>query len=103
MTFAPESASKAVDPTATQELGSLFALFDLNGDGEITPAELEQVLDALGGILAPEEITELRGLVQAQGTVSRDAFLGWARQQPGLETHQILRDLFQLIDSDGNG
>ena len=103
MTFAPESASQAVDPTATQELGSLFALFDLNGDGEITPAEVEQVLIALGGILAPEEITGLRGLVQAQGTVSREAFLSWAHQQPGLETHQILRDLFLLIDSDGNG
>jgi arginase len=103
MTFAPESASKPVDSTATQELASLFALFDLNGDGEITPAEVEQVLIALGGILAPEEIAGLRGLVQAQGVVSQEAFLRWARQQPGLETHQVLRDLFQLIDSDGNG
>ena len=103
MTFAAQTAARAVDPTATRELGHLFSLFDRNGDGEITPAEVEQVLMALGGILAPEEISSLRALVQAQGALSRDTFLGWAQQQPGLETHQVLRDLFLLIDTDGNG
>ena len=65
MTFAAQTAARAVDPTATRELGHLFSLFDRNGDGEITPAEVEQVLMALGGILAPEEISSLRALVQA--------------------------------------
>ena len=103
MTFTAQSASSALDPTATQELGHLFSLFDLDGDGVITPAEVEQVLMALGGILAPEEISSLRASVQAQGALSRQAFLRWAQHQPGLETRQILRDLFRLIDTDGNG
>jgi arginase len=29
--------------------------------------------------------------------------LDWAKKQPGLETYQLLRDLFQLVDTDGSG
>jgi Ca2+-binding EF-hand superfamily protein len=32
--------------SAEQEISSLFSLFDLNADGEITPKEVEQVLIA---------------------------------------------------------
>ena len=89
--------------SAEQEISSLFSLFDLNADGEITPEEVEQVLIAFRGILAPEEAVALRKLVNDQGVVSQALFMQWATQLPGLETEQILRDLFALIDRDASG
>ncbi|MFZ9849801.1 MAG: arginase family protein [Vulcanococcus sp.] len=87
----------------SQELSALFDRFDVNGDGAITAPEVEQVLSAFGGSIAAEEAVALRALISAKGAVSRGAFLDWAQQQPGLEVHQILRDLFQLIDTDTSG
>ena len=85
------------------ELSTLFSLFDVNGDGAITPNEVEQVLNTMSGIIAEQEAQALRQLMNSQGAVSREGFLGWAKKQPGLETYQLLRDLFQLVDTDGNG
>ena len=97
----PSTGSMAA--VALQELSALFDLFDVNGDGTITALEVEQVLSAFGGIVAAEEAAALRALIAAEGAVSRAAFLDWAQLQPGLEVHQILRDLFQLIDTDASG
>ncbi|MEI7667248.1 MAG: arginase family protein [Synechococcaceae cyanobacterium ELA263] len=88
---------------AEQEISSLFALFDLNADGEISPEEVEQVLIAFRGVHAPEEAAKLRALVNDQGVVSQAEFVHWAYQLPGLETDQILRELFALIDSNASG
>ena len=85
------------------ELSTLFSLFDVNGDGAITPNEVEKVLNTMSGIIAEQEAQALRQLMNSQGAVSREGFLGWAKKQPGLETYQLLRDLFQLVDTDGNG
>ena len=85
------------------ELSSLYALFDVNGDGSITPTEVEQVLSSMEGIISEQEATALRQLMDSQGAVSRESFLHWAQNQPGLGTHQLLRDLFQLVDTDGSG
>jgi arginase len=89
--------------SAEQEICRLFALFDLNADGEITSEEVEQVLVAFREILAPEEAAALRALVKDQGVLSKAVFVHWASQLPGLETHQILQDLFVLIDRDASG
>jgi len=96
----------AVMPLAAavvEELSALFGLFDLNGDGEITAKELEQVLNAFAGIVADEEAAGLRELMPPSGALSRSTFLQWAQRQSGFEVHQILRDLFLLIDGDGSG
>ena len=85
------------------ELSSLYALFDINGDGAITPTEVEQVLTSMSGIIAEQEAKALRQFMDSQGDVSREDFLRWASKQPGLGTHQLLRDLFQLVDTDGSG
>ena len=52
-------------PVVVQELSALFGLFDVNGDGAITAAEVEQVLSAFGGIIAAEEAAALRALIAA--------------------------------------
>ena len=88
---------------ARQDLGALFAVFDCNGDGQITAAEVEQVLAALVGLIGPEEAAELRALLAAEGVLSREGFLHWAQGQSALDVHQMLRDLFQLIDRDTSG
>ena len=85
------------------ELSSLYALFDVNGDGAITPDEVEQVLSSMSGIIAEQEAKVLRKFIESQGAVTREDFLHWANKQPGLGTHQLLRDLFHLVDTDGNG
>lgn len=90
-------------PAVAEELSALFGLFDLNGDGEITAKELEQVLNAFAGIVADEEAAGLRELMPPSGALSRSTFLQWAQRQSGFEVHQILRDLFLLIDGDGSG
>ena len=66
------------------ELSTLFSLFDVNGDGAITPNEVEQVLNSMSGIIAEQEAQALRQLMNSQGAVSREGFLGWAKKQPGL-------------------
>jgi arginase len=87
----------------SHDLHALFGVFDLNGDGAITAAEVEQVLGAFAGIITAQEAAALRGLTSGTAGLSRDAFLAWAERQSGLEVHQILRDLFQLIDTDASG
>ena len=101
--LASQPGSTGSTSPLAEEHASLFGLFDTNGDGVITPAEVEQVLTALAGVIAPAEAEALRRLMDTHGAVSRAEFLLWAKQQPGLGTHQLLRDLFQLIDADGSG
>lgn len=89
--------------SAQQELEDLFDLFDRNGDGVITAAELEPVLMALGGVITPPEAAALRQRIAGSGCLPRDLFLDWASQRPALECQQLLADLFTLIDRDGSG
>ena len=90
-------------PLLTSELSSLYALFDINGDGSITATEVEHVLTAMAPIITPAEADALRQLMRDQRSIHRDDFLAWARHQPELGTQQVLRDLFDLLDADRNG
>ena len=90
-------------PLLEDELSSLYSLFDVNGEGSITPTEVEQVLASMTTIIAPAEAEALRNLMHLEGSVSRDKFLRWAQHQPELGTHQLLRDVFQLVDTDSSG
>jgi arginase len=85
------------------DLQRLFSLFDANGDGSITVAEVEQVLHAMAGILSPAGASALREQLAAGGSLGLQGFLDWAQTQPGFEAHYVLRELFALIDADGNG
>jgi Ca2+-binding EF-hand superfamily protein len=87
----------------SKELSSILSLFDVNGDGFITSKELEQVFASMADILANDEMLLLDSLMQNNGLVSRDEFLEWAQKQPELGPYQLLRDIFKLIDTDGNG
>jgi len=90
-------------PQLMNELSSLYAQFDVNGDGSITAQEVEQVLTSMATVIATEEADALRQLLHEQHCIRRDDFLQWAQQQPQLGRHQLLRDLFDLVDADHNG
>ena len=90
-------------PLLEEALSSLYSLFDVNGEGSITPTEVEQVLASMATLIAPAEAAALRNLMHLEGSVSRDKFLRWAQHQPELGTHQLLRDVFQLVDTDSSG
>ena len=62
------------------ELSTLFSLFDVNGDGAITPTEVEQVLSSMAGIISEQEAKALRQLMDSQGAVRREGFLHWAEK-----------------------
>lgn len=93
-----------MDPAGpSHDLITLFSLFDGNGDGQITSAEVEEALRTMVGILSPAGANALRQQLAGSGVLSRAAFLAWAQEQPGLEGHHVLREFFALIDTDGSG
>lgn len=85
------------------ELEALFRVFDADGDGRITAQEVERSLANLQEAIPAEEAASLRGLVQAQGELRADQFHAWAQGQGCFDLILNLRELFELIDSDGSG
>mmetsp|Transcript_15582 Transcript_15582/g.2596 ORF Transcript_15582/g.2596 Transcript_15582/m.2596 type:complete len:81 (+) Transcript_15582:156-398(+) len=47
------------DIDTEEELRELFMVFDRDGDGHITPAELRHVMKTLGEALSEEEVDEI--------------------------------------------
>jgi arginase len=85
------------------ELTDLFRLFDSDGDGRITPSEVERVLANLGQVIPAEAAAALRELVAERRELGAGSFLAWARQQDCFDLLPTLRELFTLLDSDGDG
>ncbi|KAK4101227.1 EF-hand [Parathielavia hyrcaniae] len=84
----------------------VFEIFDKDGTGDITAAELGQVMRELG--LKPSD-DELRDLVNeadlnSDGVISFDEFLALMSQTVReLDTEQELLNAFQVFDKDGSG
>ena len=68
-------------PLLMNELSSLYAQFDVNGDGSITAQEVEQVLTSMAAVITPKEADALRQLLQEKHSIRRDDFLQWAQQR----------------------
>lgn len=69
--------SKKVKPTDTeQELRQAFSVFDRDGSGTISAAELKQVLTSLGEDLTPEQIEEMiqQADTNRDGTIDCELF-----------------------------
>lgn len=88
------------------EYKEAFSLFDKDGDGRITTAELGTVLRSLGH--NPTE-AELQGLIQAvdtdnSGTVDFPEFLSVvAKRGKACDSEEEIREAFRVFDKDGNG
>jgi Ca2+-binding EF-hand superfamily protein len=87
----------------SDEFVGLFSLFDQDGDGKISADEVEHVLASMAGVIAIEDRQALRDLVGFDGEVGLVAFSGWAQARPGLAIASCLRQIFELVDSDGSG
>jgi arginase len=85
------------------ELEALFQVFDADGDGRISPQEVERSLANLEEAIPAAEAGSLRDLVQTQGELRADQFFNWAQGQGCFDLISNLRELFDLIDGDGSG
>jgi arginase len=88
---------------ASEDFAGLFGLFDQDGDGRISAAEVEHVLLTMTGVIAPEDGEALREQVARQGEVSFADFSHWAGGRPALAVASQLREIFDLVDSDRSG
>ncbi|MFO7629439.1 MAG: EF-hand domain-containing protein [Prochlorococcaceae cyanobacterium] len=89
--------------TASADFASIFSLFDLDGDGSISVAEVDHLLATMAGAVAPIDRQALREFATEQGEVSITAFSLWAAERPGFAIANALREIFALVDSDNSG
>ncbi|MEX0588502.1 MAG: arginase family protein [Cyanobium sp.] len=85
------------------EFSSIFSLFDLDGDGFISVAEVDHLLATMAGAVAPIDREALREFATEQGEVSLEAFSLWAAERPGFAIANALREIFALVDADNSG
>ncbi|XP_035693451.1 calmodulin-A-like [Branchiostoma floridae] len=88
------------------EYRQAFDMFDQNGDGHITTAELGNVLRALGQNPTDAELRDMikKADVDGDGTTNFSEFLRLVSRKSTREnTEQELLDAFRAFDKDGNG
>jgi len=81
----------------------VFRLFDADGDGQISLAETERALANLGDGLTSEAGAQLLALARQHGHLDSHDFTAWAMGQAGFDLSRHLREIFDLVDSDGSG
>ncbi|KAH7963312.1 hypothetical protein HPB52_020535 [Rhipicephalus sanguineus] len=83
-------------------LREVFALFDKDGNGEISPDELGVVMRACGQNPTQAEIEEMiaKADTDGNGTISFPEFVAMMREPP---TEETIRQAFMMIDKDGKG
>ncbi|XP_037509435.1 calmodulin-beta-like [Rhipicephalus sanguineus] len=87
---------------ALAELREVFALFDKDGNGEISPDELSIVMRASGQNLTQAEIVEMiaKADTDGNGTISFPEFAAMMSEPP---TEETIRQAFMMIDQNGKG
>ncbi|XP_078694903.1 uncharacterized protein LOC144923893 [Branchiostoma floridae x Branchiostoma belcheri] len=88
------------------EFRQVFSMFDQNGDGHITTAELGNVLRALGQNPTDSELRDMINKVDldGDGTTNFSEFLRLMERTSTKEkTEQELLDAFRAFDKDGSG
>ncbi|KAJ7329337.1 hypothetical protein JRQ81_015511 [Phrynocephalus forsythii] len=88
------------------EYKEAFSLFDKDGDGRITTAELGTVLRSLGHNPTEGELHSLISAVDTNhsGTVDFPEFLSVvAKMAKACDSEEEIREAFRVFDKDGNG
>ncbi|KAL0213495.1 hypothetical protein RCL1_007121 [Eukaryota sp. TZLM3-RCL] len=88
------------------EFKEAFALFDRDGDGCITTAELGTVMRSLGQNPTNAELADMINEVDADGngTIDFPEFLTMmARKMKDADSVEEIREAFRVFDKDGNG
>ncbi|KAH8925291.1 calmodulin [Atractiella rhizophila] len=99
-------ASK-LSPEQLQEYKDTFALFDKNGDGTISTAELGDVMKALNQGATDSQLKEMINEIDQNkdGTIDFDEFLAMISRDSiaAGDREKELRETFKVFDADGNG
>lgn len=96
------------DKFEISEVGRTFDEFDLDGSGNITPDEFQQLMERMGASLSK---VELRNLVQrldtdGNGSVSKEEFIQWYAEcchEEDMSEDDLAKFMFQVFDMDNSG
>jgi len=88
------------------QLKEVFGLFDSSGDGSVDIGELGGLMSALGVELTEDDRTLLMKEFDrsGDGNISFAEFFSYMRSRSEeVDTHQLVHDVFEMIDKDGSG
>jgi Ca2+-binding EF-hand superfamily protein len=96
---------KAVLINSITAVGSLFQIWDINGDGTISKDEFQQAVNALDIRVSQKACDKVFDEFDpdGSGTVSYTEFLRFALRDALAKSSTRVMDLFKGIDSDGSG
>jgi calcium-binding protein CML len=104
------SSSSSPPPTVTIrqqsiELQRIFCYFDENGDGKISPSELQNCMRITGAELSSEEAEEAVRLSDSDGDgeLGLEDFAKLVETEDEHEKDKNLMDAFQMYEMDGRG
>ncbi|KAF9962718.1 hypothetical protein BGZ70_007953 [Mortierella alpina] len=95
-----------VTETQLAELREAFSLFDKDGDGVISTAELGTVMHSLGQKPTEVDLQDMVNEVDADGsgTIDVPEFMTMmARKMVDTDPEEEIREAFKVFDKDGNG
>ncbi|CAO3608359.1 unnamed protein product [Mucor fragilis] len=98
--------SDQLTPEQIQEYREAFQLFDKNGDGSVSAAELGVVLRSFGMNPTDAELHDMVSDVDADGNgnIDFEEFLNLVKDlKSGGKDTDDLREAFKVFDADGNG
>jgi len=88
------------------QLQEVFNLFDSSGDGSVDIGELGGLMSALGVELTEDDRTLLMKEFDrsGDGNISFAEFFSYMQSRSTeVDTHQLVHDVFEMIDKDGSG
>ena len=86
----------------------IFKRFDEDGDGKLSPSELQRCVGAIGEELLLEEAREVVESMDSDGDgfLGFEEFMGWMEKETGDDQKRKMEDLreaFRMYEMDGSG
>jgi calmodulin len=101
-----QTADQLLSDEEIGEFREAFSLFDKNGDGTISSAELGTVMRSLGQNPTESELQDMINEidVDGNGTIDFEEFINMmAKKMRESDSEEELREAFRVFDKDGNG
>ena len=100
--------SEVLAPHVTKDISKTFDLFDDDGSGAITHAELADLMRSLGAPCDAQQLAVMISLLDANGDgdISKEEFIQWYSEQLSkneLDPREMATSLFGMFDKDGSG